>query len=237
MNGEDDSAPCLGNDILGWDISGFHSFLCNSLQKELPDVKFNHMGLLDHNFMEVKEAWYEKVFEILPKLHGEGFRDACHTISAMKEYPNVHAGRLKEALGRDDLDRNDRIALFHCIQELKGKEEVLDYFLEYLSTEENPTLLIYAVWCTEGVENRQLQELYVKLLDRYRSHENAKFYYKGSQMVLKGGACLGASRPEGQLSSNLMRQFDYFGLDYRGGWKLLMDEGRWREWKRQNGFV
>lgn len=37
---------------------------------------------------EVKEAWYEKVFEILPKLHGEGFRDACHTISAMKEYPN-----------------------------------------------------------------------------------------------------------------------------------------------------
>lgn len=186
---------------------------------------------------QVKEAWYEKVFEILPKLHGEGFRDACHTIKAMKEYPNVHAGRLKEALGRDDLDRNDRIALFHCIQELKGKEEVLDYFLEYLSTEENPTLLIYAVWCTEGVENRQLQELYVKLLDRYRSHENAKSDYKGSQMVLKGGACLGASRPEGQLSSNLMRQFDYFGLDYRGGWKLLMDEGRWREWKRQNGIV
>ena len=186
---------------------------------------------------QVKEAWYEKVFEILPKLHGEGFRDACHTIKAMKEYPNVHAGRLKEALGRDDLDRNDRIALFHCIRELKGKEEVLDYFLEYLSTEENPTLLIYAVWCTEGVENRQLQELYVKLLDRYRTHENAKFDYKGSQMVLKGGACLGASRPEGQLSSNLMRQFDYFGLDYRGGWKLLMDEGRWREWKRQSGFV
>ena len=53
MNGEDDRSPCLGNDILGWDISGFHSFLCNSLQKELPDIKFNHMGLLDHDFQEV----------------------------------------------------------------------------------------------------------------------------------------------------------------------------------------
>nr|WP_302601053.1 SMI1/KNR4 family protein [uncultured Acetatifactor sp.] len=186
---------------------------------------------------EVKEAWYEKVFEILPKLHGEGFRDACHTISAMKEYPNVHAGRLKEALGRDDLDRNDRIALFHCIKDLKGKEEVLDYFLEYLSAEEDPGILIYAVWCTEGVEDRQLQELFVKLMDKYRTHENTRFDYKGSQMVLKGGACMGASRPEGQLTSNLMRQFDYFGLDYRGAWKLLMDDGRWREWKGQNGFL
>ena len=53
MNGENDNSPCLGNDILGWDISGFHSFLCNSLQKELPDIKFNHMGLLDHDFQEV----------------------------------------------------------------------------------------------------------------------------------------------------------------------------------------
>ncbi len=51
---------------------------------------------------------------------------------------------------RKNLNRNDRISLFHCIQELKGKEEVLDYFLDYLSTEEDPTLLIYAVWCTEG---------------------------------------------------------------------------------------
>ena len=186
---------------------------------------------------EVKEAWYERVFEILPRLQGEGFRDACHTIGAVKDYPNVRAGRLREALNRKNLNRNDRISLFHCIQELKGKEEVLDYFLDYLSTEEDPTLLIYAVWCTEGVEDRQLQELYVKLLDKYRTHENAKFDYKGSQMVLRGGSCLGASRPEGQLTSNLMRQFDYFGLDYRGGWKLLMDEGRWREWKQQSGFA
>jgi len=47
---------------------------------------------------EVKEAWYEKVFEILPKLQRDGFRDVCHTISAMKDYPDVHAGRLKDAL-------------------------------------------------------------------------------------------------------------------------------------------
>jgi len=186
---------------------------------------------------EVKEAWYEKIFEILPQLQGNGFRDACHTFGAMKDYPNVHAGRLKEALVREDLDRNDRIVLFHSIRDLKGKEEVLDYFLDYLSTEENPTMLIYAVWCTEGVKNQQLQELYVKLLDKYRTHENARFDYKGSQMVLKGGGCLGASRPEGQLTSNLMRQFDYFGLDYRGGWKLLMDEGRWRDWKQERGFA
>ena len=186
---------------------------------------------------KVKEAWYEKVFEILPQLRSEGFRDACHTISAMKEYPNVHAGRLKETLRRDDLDRNDRMALFHCIRDLKGKEEVLDYFLEYLSTEEEPRILLYAIWCTECVENRRLQELYVRLMDKYRTHENARYDYKGSQMVLKGGACMGASRPEGQLESNLMRQFAYFGLDYRGAWKLLMDDGRWKEWKRQNGFA
>ena len=185
----------------------------------------------------MKEAWYEKIFEILPQLQGNGFRDACHTFGAMKDYPNVHAGRLKEALVREDLDRNDRIVLFHSIRDLKGKEEVLDYFLDYLSAEENPTMLIYAVWCTEGVKNQQLQKLYVKLLDKYRTHENARFDYKGSQMFLKGGACLGASRPEGQLTSNLMRQFDYFGLDYRGGWKLLMDEGRWRDWKQERGFA
>ena len=196
----------------------------------------NDMEVRMKGTWEVKEAWYERVFEILPRLRGEGFRDACHTIGAVKDYPNVHAGRLREALNRSDLDRNDRISLFHCIQKLKGKEEVLDYFLEYLSTEENPTLLIYAVWCTEGVEDRQLQELFVRLMDKYRIHENTKFDYKGSQMVLRGGACLGASRPEGQLTSNLMRQFDYFGLDYPGGFKLLMDEGRWKEWKLQNGF-
>ena len=56
---------------------------------------------------EVKEAWYERVFEILPRLQGEGFRDACHTIGAVKDYPNVRAGRLREALNRKNLNRND----------------------------------------------------------------------------------------------------------------------------------
>ena len=53
MNGANDDSQYLGGDILGWDISGFHSFLCNSLQKILPDIKFNDMGLLAHDFCEV----------------------------------------------------------------------------------------------------------------------------------------------------------------------------------------
>lgn len=187
---------------------------------------------------EVKEKWYERVFEKLPELTGNAFQDACYTIRTVKDYPNVHAGRLREALEREDLDRNDRLVLFHSLKELKGKEEVLDYFLEYHRLgAEDPHMLIYAIWAMEGVEDRRLQEFYVKWLDKYRTHENAKWDYRGSQMVLKGGCCMGASRPEGQAVSNLMRQFDNFGLDYRGAWKLLMDDGRWGEWKRQNGFV
>ena len=55
MNGENDNSPCPGNDILGWDIGSFHSFLCNSLQKELPDARFNDVGLLCNVFQEVEE--------------------------------------------------------------------------------------------------------------------------------------------------------------------------------------
>ena len=55
MNGENDNSPCLGNDILGWDIGGFHSFLCNSLQKELPEARFNDVGLLSNVFQEAEE--------------------------------------------------------------------------------------------------------------------------------------------------------------------------------------
>lgn len=47
----------------------------------------------------------------------------------------------------------------------------------------------------------------------------------------------GRCRPEGQLTSNLMRQFGYFGLDYRGGFRLLMDDAAWKERKRENGFT
>ena len=183
---------------------------------------------------EVKEAWYEKVFEVLPKLRGDGFRAACYMFKGMKDHPDVYAGRLKGILARTDLDRNDRSVLFYCIRYLRGKEEVLDYFLDYLPGEEDTHLLISAIQAMDGVKARQLQEVYVKLLDKYKTHENAKFDYKGSQMVLKGGCCMGASRPEGQIVSNLMRQLDYFGLEYRGAWKLLMNDGRWKEWKEQN---
>lgn len=41
MNGNVDNSLWIGSDILGWDIAGFHSFLCNSLQVGLSGVKFN----------------------------------------------------------------------------------------------------------------------------------------------------------------------------------------------------
>lgn len=55
MKGEPDNRPQLGSDILGWDISGFHSFLCNSLQEILPVVRFNDLGLLANEFHEVAD--------------------------------------------------------------------------------------------------------------------------------------------------------------------------------------
>lgn len=45
-----DESELLGYDVLGWDISGFHTFLCNSLHKELELVKFNKHGLLENDF-------------------------------------------------------------------------------------------------------------------------------------------------------------------------------------------
>lgn len=53
MSGILDDSRCLGCDILGWDSSGFHSFLCNSLEKQLPDAKFNGVGLLENVFSDV----------------------------------------------------------------------------------------------------------------------------------------------------------------------------------------
>ena len=46
-------------------------------------------------------------------------------------------------------------------------------------------------------------------------------------MHLKDDCCLGASHPFGVICSNLMNCLNHFGLDYRGGWKLLMDDGQW----------
>lgn len=42
----------LGYDILGWDHSGFHSFLCNSLHKE-QKIVFNEYGLITGTFSEI----------------------------------------------------------------------------------------------------------------------------------------------------------------------------------------
>lgn len=50
IEGEPDENPLAGYDILGWDIGGFHSFLCNSLQEELPEAVFNGMGLVGNAF-------------------------------------------------------------------------------------------------------------------------------------------------------------------------------------------
>lgn len=55
MTGKEDDGELLGYDILGWDISGFHSFLCNGLQKELPSARFNEFTLLENEFSEVVE--------------------------------------------------------------------------------------------------------------------------------------------------------------------------------------
>ncbi len=53
MNGNIDNSLWIGSDILGWDIAGFHSFLCNSLQSDLPGVKFNDAGLLENDFDDI----------------------------------------------------------------------------------------------------------------------------------------------------------------------------------------
>lgn len=44
----------LGYDIIGWDICSFHSFLCNSLHKEVNQIKFSSMGLLDMKYSDVE---------------------------------------------------------------------------------------------------------------------------------------------------------------------------------------
>lgn len=186
--------------------------------------------------LDVTKDWYEKVFEILPQLHGEAFRNACYIFRSVRDYPNVNAGRLKDALRREDLDQNELNSMFYCIKELDGKEEVLDYFCDYLPAEEDTYSLLLALEAIEGVTSRRLQEIFVKLLDKYRTHENTKFDYKGSQMVSRSGGCFGASSPEGQIVYVLMRQFDWSGLERREAWRLLMNGGRWQDWKKQNGF-
>lgn len=45
----------IGCDIIGRDISCFHSFLCNSLNDKFPDIRFNSYGLLDLQFCEAEQ--------------------------------------------------------------------------------------------------------------------------------------------------------------------------------------
>ena len=54
FSGAEDKNMMLGYDILGWDISGFHTFLCNGLHKELELVRFNKYCLIENNFETVQ---------------------------------------------------------------------------------------------------------------------------------------------------------------------------------------
>lgn len=49
----------LGCDIIGWDISGFHSFLCNSLQENYPTLRFNKYGLINEDYSVVEDIAME----------------------------------------------------------------------------------------------------------------------------------------------------------------------------------
>lgn len=195
---------------------------------------------------ETKEAWWPRVLEKMSCLRGQPFWDACHIFSALKDRPEIHAGLLKDQLYREDLDQNDRNFLFTSLSKLNGREEVLDYFLDYLPDEKNHerakySTLIYAIWVTKGIQDPRLERVWVALLDKFRTTQDAKDDYKGSQMHLKSridpesDCCVGASHPFGVICSNLMGCLDHFGLDYRGSWKLLMDNRRWADWKQQHG--
>lgn len=50
----DNAQEVLGCDIVGWDVSGFHSFLCNYLHLKLPEVRFNSFGLIDNQYEETE---------------------------------------------------------------------------------------------------------------------------------------------------------------------------------------
>lgn len=55
FSGTLDENELLGYDILGWDISGFHTFLCNSLHKELELLRFNKYCLVENDFEIVRD--------------------------------------------------------------------------------------------------------------------------------------------------------------------------------------
>lgn len=47
----------MGCDIIGWDVDGFgfHSFLCNRLEKQFSDVTFNSYGLMDETYSKTEQ--------------------------------------------------------------------------------------------------------------------------------------------------------------------------------------
>lgn len=55
INGGEFTCEPIGCDILGWDVNGFHSFLCNNLHKGDEKIRFNDLGLLDMPFSEVEQ--------------------------------------------------------------------------------------------------------------------------------------------------------------------------------------
>ena len=107
---------------------------------------------------------------------------------------------------------------------------MLDYFLACLPDEKNHewieySTLIYAIWVTKGIQDQRLERVWVALLDKFRTTQDAKDDYKGSQMHLKSqinpesDCCLGMNHPFGVICPNLMNCLDHFGLDYQGAWK------------------
>lgn len=184
----------------------------------------------------VKEVWWPRVLEKMSSLRGKPFWDACNIFCILKDYPEIHAGLLRDQLYRTDLDQNDKTVLFHCLSKLNSREEVLDYFLDYLPDERNHeraeyNTLIYAIWVTKGIKDPRLEQIWTALLDKFRTTQDAQDDYEGSQMHLTNDCCLGAIHPFGVICSNLMDCLDRFGLDYREAWKLLMDNEHWANWK------
>ncbi|MDO5519876.1 MAG: hypothetical protein Q4G58_05220 [bacterium] len=48
----------IGYDLLGWDIVGFHSYLCNGLEEAINrtyHIQYNKSGLIENKYEEVKE--------------------------------------------------------------------------------------------------------------------------------------------------------------------------------------
>lgn len=198
--------------------------------------------ICDEGGWEIKEVWWPRVLEKMSSLWGQPFQDACSIFSILKDSPEIHAGLLKNQLYRKDLDEDDRNWLFTSLSKLNGRDEVLDYFLDYLPNKKNHGrteyhTLIYAIWVTRDIQDPRLERVWVSLLDKFRTTQDARDDYKGSQMHLANGTCVGACQPFGLICSNLMRCLDHFGLDYRGGWKLLMDDRRWAGWKQEHGFA